>query len=192
MKLNFCLAFWMISIAVILASCKASSQTNFWQQVGAPYNGDVRLMTFTNSGVMVAGTYGGGVWRSTNDGQSWAISNTGIGNYYVYGLATSPNGNVFAAVGSGVYRSGNEGLSWEQVTVSSGEFRSLAISKSVQSSGTIFAGSTNGITRSTDNGATWSLYQMSNVAPVLAVALSNLFYKRSAPNGAGTIEFVIE
>jgi hypothetical protein len=65
MKREYCLSLWVIYIPVILTSCKASSQTNFWQQVVAPYNGDVRSMTFTGSGVMLGGTYGGGVWRST-------------------------------------------------------------------------------------------------------------------------------
>lgn len=172
-----------ISIAIILQTSLA--QTNFWVPVSAPYNGDVRSMTFTNSGVMVGGTYGGGVWRSTNDGQSWSISNTGIGNYYISGLATAPNGSVFAVVGSGLERSTNEGVSWEFVLVSSSEFRCLAISKAVQSSGMIFAGSTNGVTRSTDNGGTWSSFQMFNVAPIraLAVGPTGIVYAASTSYG---------
>jgi len=185
MKREYCLSLWVIYIPVILASCKASSQTNFWQQVGAPYNGDVRSMTFTGSGVMLGGTYGGGVWRSTNDGQSWSMSNTGIGDYYIYGLATSPNGNVFATVSWGVCRSSNEGVNWEPVLVSSSQFRCLAISKAVQSSGTIFAGSTNGVTRSTDNGTSWSSFQMTNVAPILALAVgpTGIVYAASTSYG---------
>ncbi len=172
-----------ISIAIILQTSLA--QTDFWVPISAPYNGDVRSMTFTHSGVTIAGTYGGGIWRSTNDGQSWSINNTGIGNYYIFGLATAPNGNVFAVVGSGLERSSNEGVSWGFVLVSSSEFRCLAISKAVQSSGTIFAGSTNGVTHSTDNGTSWSSFQMFNVAPIIALAVgpTGIVYAASTSYG---------
>lgn len=191
------------SIVIVLSLQVAITQnfsqqvsTPFWQQVSAPYNGDVRSITFTNSGVMLAGTYGGSVWRSTNDGQTWSISNSGIAFYYAYALASSPNGAIFAGVSSGLYRSTNEGINWQAMIPSCEcEFRSLAISHAPLSAGTIFAGTTVGITRSTDNGGSWTAFQLSNVAPILAVAIdsngivyaASTFYGiyRSTDNGTG-------
>lgn len=177
-----------ISISIAITLQTSLAQIDFWGPVSAPYNGDVRSMAFTHSGIMIAGTYGGGVWRSTNDGQSWSISNTGIGNYYISALATAPDGNVFAVVGSGLEKSSNEGVSWEFVLVSSSEFHCLAISGAGQSSGTIFAGSTNGVTRSTDNGGTWSSFQMFNVAPIraLAVGPTGIVYAATTSQGIYT------
>jgi photosystem II stability/assembly factor-like uncharacterized protein len=164
----------MVSLLFVLLLPNVIYANNFWQQVNAPYNGDVRSITFTNSGVMIAGTYGGGVWRSTNDGQSWSMSNSGITYYYAHALATSPDGWIFAGVSSGIFRSTDEGVNWQAVIPSCEcEFRSLAISRAPQSSGTIFVGTTSGVSRSTDNGANWSAFALSNVAPIVAVAVDS-------------------
>jgi hypothetical protein len=65
---------------------------------------------------MFAGTYGGGVFRSTDDGNTWVYS--GLNGVYIETLAEL-NGHVFAGAISGVegvYRSSDDGTSWSAVS----------------------------------------------------------------------------
>jgi hypothetical protein len=74
-----------------------------WIQTNGPYSGDVR--TFAASGMnLFAGTYGNGVFLSTNNGTSWTAVNTGLANTLVYALAVSGT-NLFAGIdSSGVWK----------------------------------------------------------------------------------------
>lgn len=72
-----------------------------------------------DSSHIIFGTYGGGVYKSVNNGDSgsWFQVNTGLTTLIVYDLAidgTSPSKN-FAATYNGVFRTTNGGASWTQV-----------------------------------------------------------------------------
>ncbi len=75
-----------------------------WVQTNVPSTGsDVRNLTLSGTNLF-AGTYGRGVFLSTNNGASWAAVNTGWTNADVRGLAVSGT-NLFAGTaGSGVWR----------------------------------------------------------------------------------------
>ena len=53
---------------------------------------------------LFAGTYGGGVFLSTNRGTSWAAINTELANSYVYSLAVSGTELLAGTFGGGVWR----------------------------------------------------------------------------------------
>jgi hypothetical protein len=74
-----------------------------WVQTNGPYGGTVRA--FAASGPnLLAGTDGGGIFRSTNNGTSWTQVNTGLTNTWVLSLAVSGT-NLFAGTfGSSVWR----------------------------------------------------------------------------------------
>jgi ligand-binding sensor domain-containing protein len=86
-----------------------------------------------------AGTYGGGVFLSTNNGTSWTAVNSGLKDSSVRCLATSGS-NIFAGTDSGVFLSTNNGTSWTAVNsgLPNADVNCLAVS-----GGNIFAG-TNG------------------------------------------------
>jgi photosystem II stability/assembly factor-like uncharacterized protein len=69
------------------------------------------------NGVLFAGTYGGGVFRSTTDGDSWEVVNTGLsGSLDVRAFWVDPNGVVYTGLwGSGTFRSTNDGANWEKI-----------------------------------------------------------------------------
>jgi len=81
----------------------------------APYGGDVRSFAVSGRNLF-AGTYGGGVFLSTNNGTSWTTVNTGLTNTSVRALAVSPNGaggaNLFAGTYSGAFLSTDNGTTW--------------------------------------------------------------------------------
>ena len=94
------------------------------------------------------GAFSGGVFRSTNQGETWIKVDSSPS---VHQLIT--NGKyVFAGTSKGVYRSSDNGATWGDTGLSTFEVYSFAIYKN-----NIFAGTHgNGIFLSNDNGTTWT------------------------------------
>ncbi len=80
---------------------------------------------------MFAGTLNSGIFRSTNQGQSWTQVNTGLTTLDVRALAVI-GGHFFAGTrgGGGVFRSTDSGQSWIPVNtgVTNLDVRALAVS----------------------------------------------------------------
>src|SRR5262245_64516074 len=78
---------------------------------GVPFNQGVTSFTTLGATIFVA-TWGNGVFRSTDDGQSWVPVNIGLTNLKVLSLATLGTaifaGNEFG----GIHRSMDNGASW--------------------------------------------------------------------------------
>ncbi|MBN2116063.1 MAG: hypothetical protein JW730_05820, partial [Anaerolineales bacterium] len=71
-----------------------------------------------NPAVLYAGAVGGGVYKSTNGGDSWFWSGRGIGSVSVYTLAIDPQNSSIVYAGSygkGVYKTTDAGKNWTQV-----------------------------------------------------------------------------
>ena len=130
-----------------------------WQQTNGPFGGYVRGVAYDANGNLFAGI-SGGIYKSTNDGENWTLCSASIGNPYIYSIAASPNGTIFAGtLYDDIYRSTDEGNTWTKVGFNFFVIDAIAI----KSDGTIFAaeeesdGSGNGsVYRSTDNGDTWT------------------------------------
>lgn len=97
---------------------------------------------------------GFGVFKSTNGGNSWVQSNTGMGNRTVGKLIVSPtNSNiVIAATNNGIYRSINAGANWSQVLA--GDFKDIIFKPNNHNY--IYATRNGILFRSIDNGVNWS------------------------------------
>ncbi|MGE5449494.1 MAG: T9SS type A sorting domain-containing protein, partial [Bacteroidales bacterium] len=67
---------------------------------------NVSSLAINSGGHIFAGTYEGGVFRSTDNGENWTPINAGLTNPMVSSLGVSPSGHIFAGTtGSGVFRS---------------------------------------------------------------------------------------
>jgi len=99
--------------AVVLLG--AQSLQAQWIQTNGPGGGSIS--SFAVSGTnLFAGTDGGGVFLSTNNGTSWTAVNTGLTDRYVNALAVSGS-NLFAGTFlDGVFLSTNNGTSWTEVS----------------------------------------------------------------------------
>ena len=61
-----------------------------------------------------AGSFGMGVFRSEDRGQSWTAANAGLTDPFILSLATGPNGMIYAGTfRGGVFRTKDGGKSWE-------------------------------------------------------------------------------
>lgn len=138
------------------------SQPITWQATSGPAGGYVRALTRDGMTNLFAAT-SGGVYKSTNGGDSWALSANGLGNSLVYSLAVSPNGTMYAGTFyNRVFRSTDSGNSWSQV----GQNVYFIVNAiAINSQGDVFAGIEEGdskagnggtVHRSTDNGNSWT------------------------------------
>jgi len=99
---------------------------------------------------------GYGVYKSTDGGETWALSNTGMGNREVGRLIIDPSNTavLLAACNNGIYRSTNYGANWTRTFT--GGFMKDIIFKPNNSQ--IVYATRNGIFyRSTNNGVTWAI-----------------------------------
>jgi hypothetical protein len=107
----------------------------------------------------LAGTPGG-LFRSTNNGDSWSLSGTGLPGDEIKALSVGDDGKLYAGTGShGIYRSTDNGATWIEANSglpSSAEVTALLAVKNFE---TVYAGLfPNGAFMSVDNGITWLPY----------------------------------
>ncbi len=141
---------------------------DFWEKTNGPYGGHINGFTINSSGWIYAGTSGGGIFRSSNNGDDWISINIGLNATEVRCLITNTSDHIFAGTyGSGIFRSQNNGDSWIQINAGLTEF--YVFSLAVDQSGDIFAGTKSGIFRSTDNGNSWALTGGMNYIFALAI-----------------------
>ena len=98
-----------------------------------------------------------GIMTSSDNGNSWVPSRTGIHHSYFFGFGESCSGRIFAAAWpSGTYYSDNQGDSWTYISSDPLSFEQAFDFKCRND--TVLAGISSGVIYSTDNGATWSRF----------------------------------
>ena len=86
--------------------------TDFWQQqTDGLYGGVVNHLAINSSGSIFAGTYGVGMFRSIDGGESW--SQTSLPSTFVNALAISSSDVIFADN----FRSVDNGETWIQMPI---------------------------------------------------------------------------
>ncbi len=122
-----------------------------WVQTNGPYGGDVRCFAISGSNIF-AGTIGGGVFLSTNNGNNWSPVNNGLTNPNVYSLAISGS-NVLAGTLFGLFISYDNGNSWTEIN--NPVFQTQVSALTIDGTN-IFAGTAGGVFISSDSGITWN------------------------------------
>jgi hypothetical protein len=118
-----------------------------------------------HTGVILAGTDGGGVLRTVNRGHHWFTRNFGLRSFNVLALAWAPPApedawprwqTVFACTEEGVYHSPNGGRGWKRAECPEAVYQALAVAQDYQRSGLVLAGTeSDGLLRSRDGGHTF-------------------------------------
>ncbi len=102
-----------ILLLVLILAVPAHGAT--WQPLG-PDGGRVPALVADplDPDVVYAGTFGGGLFRSTDGGRSWEGWSQGVTDLYVLSLAAGPDGTLYAGTfGGGVFRREPGEGSWE-------------------------------------------------------------------------------
>jgi hypothetical protein len=133
-----------------------------WVQTNGPYGGSVSCFAVSPNEAggtnLFAGTYGGGVFLSTNNGTSWTAVRTGLTGADIYALVVSPasggagSANLFAGTSGGLFLSTDNGTSWTEVNSGSYRLSALAVSGTNLLAGT----DGGGVFLSTNNGTNWT------------------------------------
>ncbi|HZV13572.1 MAG TPA: T9SS type A sorting domain-containing protein, partial [Candidatus Kapabacteria bacterium] len=111
------------------------------------FDTDVRAL-HASGDTILAGTFSGGVFRSTNNGVLWSTS--GTAEAFVYSVATS-SANILAGTDKGIFVSTDNGTSWSQKIPSDNAGMFFTVHDSL-----VYAGQTNGVIfRSTNSGIDW-------------------------------------
>lgn len=118
-----------------------------------------------STGVILAGTDGGGILRSVNRGTHWFTKNYGLQTFTVLSIVWAPESPksvwprwkyVFAATEEGVYHSPNGGRGWKRSECDEAVYQVLAVSPRFHEDGVVLAGTENsGLYHSVDRGHTF-------------------------------------
>ena len=137
-----------------------------WQLDDLPLEQPVQALAAIDRTVL-AGTFGGGIFRSDDNGGHWTPANEGlpqVPTLYIYALAAS-SGSVFAAVLGGtnlsICESTDAGRSWSPrgPTPPGGIISLVAVGATLYGGSTAVSPklTTGGVYRSNDRGMTWTL-----------------------------------
>lgn len=152
------------ALACLLA-CGAASAAAEWR-FAALYGGEVRSLAFDprEPAQVLAGTAGGGIFRSSDGGESWqpAGPNSPLSGWVIGALHFDPHrpGRLWAALwgiwgGGQVARSDDRGATWQLRGQALAAEQVYALALPMGRPGTLYAGTRGGVYRSDDDGATW-------------------------------------
>ncbi len=138
----------------------SSGLTYFNTSTGQIATAGVRAFAVLSDGIggmnLFAGTWGGGMYRSTNNGSTWTQVNSGFtaaSNFFdVRALAASGTDLFAGTVEDGVFLSTNNGTSWTPVNEG---LTQRSVFSFVIKGTNIFAGTAQGVFLSTNRGTTW-------------------------------------
>ncbi len=154
------MSFLLRSISIfIIFSTICISQQPFIESANGPFRGLIKTLIECSNGNILAGVDGynieghGGIWISTDDGDSWQEMNNTLSNKSIVSFCYDSSGNLYAGTRQGIYKSVNNGNSWNYLNLNED---SVVVNEiAVNSVGDIFIASWNGVFRSQDNGTTW-------------------------------------
>ena len=80
----------LIALGILIHS---NSSAEVIQIFPGPEGGNIKALAINpvNTNTLYAGTGGGGVFKSTNGGDTWSAVNTGLTSFFVQALAINPN-----------------------------------------------------------------------------------------------------
>jgi hypothetical protein len=85
-----------------------------------PFGGSVVCIRYSpvQSGLVYAGSWGGGVYRSADGGLTWSSASAGLENLYINSLAVDPTNAAVAYAGTygkGIFKTTDGGASWKAI-----------------------------------------------------------------------------
>jgi len=89
----------------------------FWEQINGPQVGWILCLATNSNGDIFAGTNTTGIFRSTDNGNSWKQVNMGLSNLHVKALAITQDEHIYAGTYSGLFRSEDNGESWGELDI---------------------------------------------------------------------------
>lgn len=164
---NFIAARNMMRPDAVVAANWTPIGPSGWTQTSGWNPGTGRLTALAihpaNQNIIYVGSPGGGLWKSTNAGSTWApLTDNNSLRMFIFGLAIDPldQNTLYAATdnSSGVLKSTDAGVSWSPTGAGpvNNSGRQMKILIHPTSTNIVFAAASNGIWRSTNGGTNWT------------------------------------
>jgi PKD repeat protein/photosystem II stability/assembly factor-like uncharacterized protein len=120
-----------------------------------------------------------GVYKSTDGGNSWSASNTGMGNRTVGMMVMHPSNSniILAATSGGIYKTTNGGSNWNRTSNSTSHYKDIVFKPGDPT--VVYAARDNYFERSTNTGDSWSTVTVglpSSARFVIGVSPNNANY----------------
>jgi photosystem II stability/assembly factor-like uncharacterized protein len=147
---------WVIALLCLSFANVALAGVNVWTTNG-PEGGDVRALAIdpANPATVYVGTFGNGIFKSSNGGGSWTAANVGLTASDVGVLVLDPSAPATLYAGSyggGVLKSTNGGASWAPVNVGLTNPYVSALAIDPSATATVYAGTEGGGVFKSTNG----------------------------------------
>jgi photosystem II stability/assembly factor-like uncharacterized protein len=145
------------AVLLILVFYPSQAQQSIWHQAHGPYGGQISSLAVDSKGDIFAGTIWNGIYRSTDDGNSWQESNMGIGpgDKWIASFAVDRDDHIYAATHDGAIYFSSDGVTWTRKS-SLGSNYPTTEALHINSEGDIFAVTQSGFYRSGDGGDSWT------------------------------------
>ena len=163
-------------------SASTSGVLGTWQSIG-PGNvgGRTRALLIdpVNPDVMYAAGVAGGIWKTTNGGNSWSPLNDFLANIAVTTMTFDPSNpstiyagtgegffNADGVRGAGIFKSTDSGATWTRLPATASNTNFFFVNDIVVSPANpqnVYAATRSGVWRSLDGGSTWNQALVSNV-----------------------------
>ncbi len=145
---NLITVFIILNSSFLILSCPCQ-----WVRTNGPNAGNNSCIVFKDN-ILFAGTYSGGVYRTTNNGLNWVSS--GITSHPVISLYAQ-GANLFAGTyNGGIFLSTNNGVNWTNVNNGLSGY-ALQVRSIISINSILLAGTAAGVFKSTNNGANWTV-----------------------------------
>lgn len=150
-----------VTVVMLLAFVAVSTVFASAQQSGpipGPFDqqaASIQALTFAGSGVMYAGSFGHGMFRSEDAGVTWTKSGSGVTDPFILSMATGHDGAVYVGTfRGGIFRTKDQGTSWQAVNsgLKRKEIKALLVVGKV-----IYAGTGDGVYRLNEAGDRWDV-----------------------------------
>jgi photosystem II stability/assembly factor-like uncharacterized protein len=133
------------------------------------------VQTIINNGtILIAGSYGNGVFTSKDNGSTWSASNLGLsgGGLKIWTLAYKGT-TIFAGTERGIFKSTDNAKSWIDVSSGIPNPSSRYVYALLIVENKIFAGTDAGVFLSTDNGSSWNEKNNGLTYPIVSTLTGN-------------------
>jgi photosystem II stability/assembly factor-like uncharacterized protein len=162
----------LVQFALMLA-LQQSAHAQFWVDLNDNYGG-MRTTAVNEQNEVFIGTWGYGVFRSSDLGSTWTSCNSGLTELFTNQVLPGSNGYLYACNYDGVFRSEDNGNSW--TTINSGmELNQITYCLEESSDNVLYAGNALGLFRSVNFGDEWTqvtAYEQSQTSSILAIETS--------------------
>lgn len=174
-----------------------------WQSIHIDDSiGAVTAVIVDADGTLFVGTYGG-VFRSSNQGNTWTRADKGLNGNVVVSFAIASNGKVVAGTNNGIYTSTDRGANWTATTEARKD--NFIIKLAFDNKGTLYSAAAKGlILRSYNTGDSWDTaenwgrfseirdLQIANDGRVFAILARLILYSDDGAGAWGASGFVPE